>query len=120
MTNNNIDLFSIEINEIVKRTRMAKVHALIISHLKSEMPGFFGKSSKEKELIDNLGQEFIKIERANQLARGDFPDPDKFKEKLALFKIDKFPKLDKKVFGLVDDVRKLTTSQVEITNIYKA
>lgn len=44
------------------------------------------------------------ISSQTQLARGDFPDPEKFKEKLALFKIDKFPKLDKKVFGLVDDV----------------
>lgn len=63
----NILFIKIEINEIVKRTRMAKVHALIISHLKNEMPGWFGKSSKEKELLENLGLEFQKIERANQV-----------------------------------------------------
>lgn len=32
-----------KINELVKRARMARVHALIISHLKQKMPSFFGK-----------------------------------------------------------------------------
>ncbi|KAJ3125805.1 hypothetical protein HK098_008193 [Nowakowskiella sp. JEL0407] len=92
-----------KINEIVKRTRMAKVHALIISHLKSEMPSIWGKSSKQNELIEGLENEFIKIARQHKLARGDFPVPEKFKELLAEFKIDKFPKLDKKLLANVDE-----------------
>ncbi|KAJ3085252.1 hypothetical protein HK102_000172 [Quaeritorhiza haematococci] len=92
-----------KINEIVKRTRMAKVHALIIAHLKQEMPGWFGKSSKQNELITNLGDEFVKLQRMLQLPPGDFPDIEKFKEKLSMFKIDKFPKIDKKLMGMVDD-----------------
>ncbi|KAJ1543866.1 hypothetical protein HK096_008051 [Nowakowskiella sp. JEL0078] len=92
-----------KINELVKRTRMAKVHALIISHLKSEMPSLWGKNNKQSELIDGLENEFVKIAREHKLARGDFPVPEKFKEMLAQFKIEKFPKLDKKLLAAVDE-----------------
>ncbi|KAI8814591.1 P-loop containing nucleoside triphosphate hydrolase protein [Cladochytrium replicatum] len=92
-----------KINELVKRTRMARVHALIISHLKSEMPQMWGKGSKQNSLIENLEAEFEKLSRQHQLARGDFPDPTHFKEKLANHKIDKFAKLDKKMLTMVDE-----------------
>ena len=41
-----------KINELVKRARLAKVHAYIISHLRDEMPSMFGKNKKQQELID--------------------------------------------------------------------
>ena len=71
------------------------------------MPAMFGQSKKQSELINNLEGEFEKIARQHQLVRGDFPDPNRFKEKLAMFKIEKFPKLDKKMLALVDEVRVL-------------
>ncbi|KAJ3149400.1 hypothetical protein HDU89_003762 [Geranomyces variabilis] len=91
------------INEIVKRTRMAKVHALIVSHLRNEMPGFFGKKDKQDGLIANLESEFMKLERLHGLVPGDFPDPDKFRETLSMFKIERFPKMDKKMMALCDE-----------------
>ncbi|KAI9199776.1 P-loop containing nucleoside triphosphate hydrolase protein [Polychytrium aggregatum] len=94
-----------KINDIVKRASMVKIHALIISHLKQEMPGFFGKSSKQSELLANLAAEFTKLEHLHRLPRGDFPNVEEFKSKLSLFKIDKFPKLDKKLMATLDTVR---------------
>ena len=41
-----------KINELVKRARLAKVHAYILSHLRDEMPSFMGKDKKQKELIE--------------------------------------------------------------------
>ncbi|KNC96638.1 uncharacterized protein SPPG_07851 [Spizellomyces punctatus DAOM BR117] len=92
-----------KINEIVKRTRMAKVHALIISHLRQEMPSFFGRKDKQDSLITNLEAEFLKLERIHGLTRGDFPDPEKFKEKLAMFKLEKFSKLNDKMLQAVNE-----------------
>lgn len=40
---------------------MAKIHAYIISALKADMPKFFGKGRKKKELIKNLPILFKKI-----------------------------------------------------------
>ena len=43
-----------KINDLVKRTRKAKVHAFIISYLRSEMPSISGKQKKQQKLIDDL------------------------------------------------------------------
>ena len=39
-----------KINELVKRVRICKVHAYIISHLKEQMPMMMGFSKKQKEV----------------------------------------------------------------------
>ena len=41
-----------KLNDLIKRARLAKVHALIISELKESMPSMFGKDSKRKDLIN--------------------------------------------------------------------
>ncbi|KAJ3384637.1 Dynamin [Lobulomyces angularis] len=101
-----------KINDIIKRARLAKVHAIIISHLKSNMPGFFGKKDKQQELLLNLEQEFHKIEQIFHISRGDFPDVTKFKERLTYFKIDKFNKLDKNLLAKIDEALNETLPQL--------
>ena len=39
-----------KINELVKRARLAKVHAFITSHLRNEMP-YFGRAAKQEVLF---------------------------------------------------------------------
>lgn len=51
-----------------------QVHAYIISSLKKEMPSVFGKDNKKKELINNLGDIYARIEREHQISPGDFPN----------------------------------------------
>ena len=34
-------------NELIKRARAAKVHALLVSHLRSQMPAVFWKEAKQ-------------------------------------------------------------------------
>ncbi|CEJ00342.1 hypothetical protein RMCBS344292_14400 [Rhizopus microsporus] len=92
-----------KVNEIVKRARLAKVHALIISHLKKEMPSMFGKKKKQEALLKNLDQVFIKIQNKHHLPAGDFPNPEKFKQNLALYDIDKFKSLKEDLIARVDD-----------------
>ncbi|XP_077221059.1 EH domain-containing protein 1 isoform X2 [Tasmannia lanceolata] len=92
------------INEFVKRARSAKIHAYIISHLRKEMPAMMGKAKTQQRLIDNLEDEFAKVQREFHLAAGDFPDVDHFKEILAGYSIDKFEKLKPKMIQAVDDM----------------
>lgn len=51
-----------KINDFIKRARMAKVHAFIVSSLKNDMPRFFGKARKKKELIKRLPELLKKIQ----------------------------------------------------------
>ena len=46
-----------KINELVKRVRLAKVHAYIIGYLSDQMPMFMGREKKQKQV------QFISYER---------------------------------------------------------
>ncbi|KAI8053696.1 P-loop containing nucleoside triphosphate hydrolase protein [Gilbertella persicaria] len=91
-----------KVNEIVKRARLARVHALIISHIRKEMPSMFGKKKKRENILKNLDQEFIKIQNKYHLPAGDFPNPEKFKQNLALYDMDKFKNLKEELLEKVD------------------
>ncbi|CAL9162630.1 unnamed protein product [Musa hybrid cultivar] len=93
-----------KINEFVKRARAAKIHAYIISHLRNQMPAMLGKTKAQQRLINNLENEFAKVQRDYHLPPGDFPDVQHFKEVLSGYNIDKFEKLKPKMIQAVDDM----------------
>lgn len=51
-----------KLNDLIKRARLAKVHAYIISELRKQMPSMIGKDKKKKELIQNLDKIFEQIQ----------------------------------------------------------
>ena len=91
-----------KINELVKRARMAKVNALIIGHLKAQMP-FFGQQSKQKALLENLADEFYAVMKKHRLPQGDFPPLARFKEVAATYDFGKFKKLDDHLLESADN-----------------
>ncbi|XP_044775573.1 EH domain-containing protein 1 isoform X1 [Neomonachus schauinslandi] len=93
-----------KLNDLIKRARLAKVHAYIISSLKKEMPNVFGKESKKKELVNNLGEIYQKIEREHQISPGDFPNLRKMQELLQTQDFSKFQALKPKLLDTVDDM----------------
>uniref|UniRef100_A0A8C9KLF0 EH domain-containing protein 1 n=1 Tax=Panthera tigris altaica TaxID=74533 RepID=A0A8C9KLF0_PANTA len=88
---------------LLERARSA-VHAYIISSLKKEMPNVFGKESKKKELVNNLGEIYQKIEREHQISPGDFPSLRKMQELLQTQDFSKFQALKPKLLDTVDDM----------------
>ncbi|KAG5574476.1 hypothetical protein H5410_054610 [Solanum commersonii] len=92
------------INEFVKRARAAKIHAYIMSHLKKEMPALMGKSKTQQKLIQNLDNEFEKVQKAFHLPAGDFPSVDHFREVLGHYNITDFEKLKPRMIQAVDDM----------------
>lgn len=46
------------------------------------MPSVFGKDSKKKELIANLGEIYQRIEKEHQISPGDFPNLAKMQVRL--------------------------------------
>ncbi|XP_018578747.1 EH domain-containing protein 1-like isoform X1 [Anoplophora glabripennis] len=91
-----------KLNDLIKRARLAKVHAYIIAELRKEMPSVFGKDSKKKELIKNLGHIYDKLQREHQISPGDFPEIKKMQEVLANLDFSKFNPLKPKLLDIVD------------------
>eukprot|EP01041_Mallomonas_annulata_P010242 gene10242-21360_t len=104
-----------KINELVKRVRIAKVHAYIISHLKEQMPMFMGKEKKQHEMIDKLDGVFRSVMKRYNLAAGDFPDLADFKSKLAEQDFTKFNPLRIK---LIEDLEAVLS--VDIPRLMEA
>ncbi|XP_003744278.1 EH domain-containing protein 3 [Galendromus occidentalis] len=98
-----------KLNDLIKRARLAKVHAYIISSLKNEMPSVFKKDSKKKELIKNLGQLYQQIQKEHGISSGDFPDVKDMQEKLMNYDFTKFHPLQKR---LLDDVDKMLATDI--------
>ncbi|ODM97610.1 EH domain-containing protein 1 [Orchesella cincta] len=93
-----------KLNDLIKRARLAKVHAYIISSLRKDMPSVFGKDSKKKELIKNLDQIYLQLQREHQISPGDFPDVKRMQTELANHDFSKFPALKPKLIETVDEM----------------
>jgi len=114
-----------KVNELVKRARQAKVHAYMLSHLRSrrrvlfplvdefsfivlfplflDQFGWFGKEKTQKKLIDGLAMEYRRVQQQFNLPKGDFPNIRKFKDDLTRFELHKFPKLDEAMMKSLDE-----------------
>lgn len=103
-----------KLNELIKRARLAKVHAFILSHLRSEMPSLFGKQSKKEELIANLANVFHTIHKSRHLPVGDFPPVRRMQQQLEDSDFTRFPKLQ---MQLIDAVEVMLTK--DLTRIMK-
>ena len=103
-----------KVNEFVKRLRALKIHTLIISHLRKQMPSLMGKKDKQQKLLDRLDKEFSKLQRECHLPPGDFPDVQRYRNILAAFDLSKFPKLEKKQQKAMDE-----TLTVDIPRLVK-
>ena len=90
-----------KLNDLVKRCRIAKTHAYIMSHIKNEMP-VFGKEAKMKQLIANMPKIFAQIERDTGIPAGDFPNIEEFNENLRTYDVTKLVKLDQRMIDALD------------------
>ncbi|WKY11065.1 hypothetical protein Q1695_002976 [Nippostrongylus brasiliensis] len=91
-----------KLNDLIKRARLAKVHAFIISELRKQMPSMIGKDKKKKELIQNLDKIFEQIQREHNISPGDFPDVNKMRDKLQMQDFTRFNPLKPKLLDVVD------------------
>ncbi|KAG3104630.1 EH domain-containing protein 4 [Phytophthora idaei] len=93
-----------KVNELVKRARLAKVHACILGHLRDKMPAVFGMEKKQRELLENMGENFREVQRKYHLPPGDFPPIDAFVRQCTDRKFTKFPSLKSRELQDIDEM----------------
>ncbi|XP_044751231.1 EH domain-containing protein 1-like isoform X3 [Coccinella septempunctata] len=101
-----------KLNDLIKRARLAKVHAYIISELKKEMPNIFGKEHKKRELIKNLPVLYEKIQQQYSISQGDFPDVKKMQELLTKYDFNKFHSIKPRMLEEVDAMLRSDIAQL--------
>ncbi|KAM9340845.1 EH domain-containing protein 4 [Symphorus nematophorus] len=100
-----------KLNDLIKRARLAKVHAYIISYLKKEMPSLFGREKKKEELIMRLPEIYTLLQREHHISPGDFPNVAKMQDMLQHYDFSKFPSLKMK---LIESVDKMLASKIAV------
>mmetsp|Transcript_10843 Transcript_10843/g.27375 ORF Transcript_10843/g.27375 Transcript_10843/m.27375 type:complete len:559 (+) Transcript_10843:276-1952(+) len=96
-----------KVSEFVKRVRSLRIHCLICSALKEDMPSMFGKDNKQNKLVNRLEETFLKVQQKNNLAVGDFPALEPFREQLKSTKIDSFSKMTADKLKALDEILEL-------------
>ena len=84
-----------KVNEFVTRVRAAKIHVLILGHLRKALP-VVGRAKAQAALLADLPNVFAKVAREHHLPAGDFPDPSRYASILRSFELSSFPKLREK------------------------
>jgi EH domain-containing protein 1 len=93
-----------KLNDLIKRARLAKVHAYIISELRKQMPSMIGKEKKKKELIQKLDKIFEQLQKEHGISPGDFPDVNKMRANLENADFSRFNALKPRLLDVVDDM----------------
>lgn len=90
------------VNELVKRARFVKVHALVMHHLRKETSSWFWNETKRNKLLHDLDQVYAQIKRETSLSPGDFPDIKMYREILAHENFTSFPLVDRNLIRELD------------------
>ena len=98
-----------KLNDLIKRARLAKVQALIISSIKKETSSLFFKDSKKREIIKNLGNIYAEIQKTHSISAGDFPNLEDMQKKLETSDFGKFKDIKK---NLIDNVDKMLSEDI--------
>jgi hypothetical protein len=93
-----------KVNDLIKRARLAKVHAILLDHLYSQMPTFFGHAKEQERMIANLTSIYHEIARDKNLPLGDFPDPAMMQQLLTPMDFSTFKPMDPAKCKAVDEL----------------
>jgi len=108
-----------KLNDIIKRARLAKVHAYILDHLKrkvsiggSACSSLCGREHQQRRLVANLEAHYLDIAEESGLSLGDFPDPKMMAEKLRTMNFTKFNRVNKSLMEALETMLTVDTPKL--------
>lgn len=73
-----------------------------MTHLRDQMPVMYGHKKVQEKLASKLEEMYLRVQKANNLALGDFPTPDRFRAGLSAFDLNEFPALSRRMVSVAE------------------
>eukprot|EP00931_Biecheleriopsis_adriatica_P050186 TRINITY_DN29044_c0_g1_i1.p1 TRINITY_DN29044_c0_g1~~TRINITY_DN29044_c0_g1_i1.p1 ORF type:complete len:533 (-),score=118.50 TRINITY_DN29044_c0_g1_i1:173-1771(-) len=83
-----------KVNDLIKRARLAKVHAYLMDYFYRNMPTFFGYAKEQERMINDLPAIYNEISVQKGIPLGDFPDPRMMQRILSPMDFSTFKPID--------------------------
>lgn len=83
-----------KVNDLIKRARLAKVHAYLLDFFYKGMPTFFGHAKEQERMIQDLQSIYQEISVQKGIPLGDFPDPRMMQKILTPMDFSTFKPID--------------------------
>ena len=96
------------VSNLLTRAKLLRIHALLLMHLKSQMPVMFWKQSTQQKLIDDLPSIYKLLTSKYSIDPLDYPPIDPIRERLSKLDFTLLPKLKEHDIAIVDEVVNLT------------
>ncbi|KAJ3342904.1 hypothetical protein HDU93_000563 [Gonapodya sp. JEL0774] len=91
-----------KVNEMVRKARTARAHALLFIHLRARLPLFASRASYLK-LLTNLDKHIADVCRVYEIPEGELPDVTELRRRLQGVDVGKVGKIDKKLVARVEE-----------------
>lgn len=92
-----------KINDLIRRAKECKAHALLISYLRNNARGW-NSMEKQLTLIQQMPEVFERVRDSNQLPKSDLPSLDRFTEVVSKMTFSQLPKQDNRKLEALDKV----------------
>ena len=91
-----------ELELLIREAKLARAHALLMSHIKSQLPTF-NRQAKQDKIADELDTVIATVSQKYMMSQNEFPSADFIREKIRTFDFGRLKKMKDSNLELINE-----------------